>query len=127
MHKAIVVIRHCALRAPTVFFLVRIKTIRTKNTVMENSKPGTGGFVPDRRLRADGFSSAQHRNSAITGSPIYAGTYKTPMSARIYKVYPPIRTFKARGGPTLWILTPGSANIRVRRRIKYSNKPEVSA
>ena len=31
----------CALRAPTVF-LVRIETIRTKNTVMVNSKYGVG-------------------------------------------------------------------------------------
>jgi len=32
---------HCALRAPTVF-LVRIKTIRTKNTVMGKSESGLG-------------------------------------------------------------------------------------
>jgi len=31
---------HCALRAPTVF-LVRINTIRTKNTVMDKSNNGS--------------------------------------------------------------------------------------
>jgi hypothetical protein len=31
----------CALRAPTVF-LVRIRTIRTENTVMDKSKGGLG-------------------------------------------------------------------------------------
>jgi hypothetical protein len=34
----------CALRAPTVF-LVRIKTIRTKNTVMDKSNNGLGLFL----------------------------------------------------------------------------------
>jgi len=65
----------CALRAPTVF-LVRIITIRTKNTVMDKTK-STWSLIQNRRLRtngfiiraqstigADGFSSAQGRNSA---------------------------------------------------------------
>jgi hypothetical protein len=37
----------CALRAPTVFF-VRIKNIRTKNTVMDKSKIGVGCFCQNR-------------------------------------------------------------------------------
>jgi hypothetical protein len=73
--------RLCALRAPTVF-LVRIKTIRTKNTVMDKTRSALG-FIQDRRsrtngfiirtqatIRADGFSSAQFRNSATMGSAI---------------------------------------------------------
>ncbi|MEK7362029.1 MAG: hypothetical protein AAB133_08130 [Pseudomonadota bacterium] len=71
----------CALRAPTVF-LVRIQTIRTKNTVMDKTKP-TWGFIQDRRLRtdgfiiraqstirADGFSSAQNHNFAVARDAI---------------------------------------------------------
>jgi len=54
-------------------FLVRIKTIRTKNTVMVNSKYGVGFLykIADgarmvfirapSAIRADGFSSAQNR------------------------------------------------------------------
>jgi len=73
--------RLCALRAPTVF-LVRIKTIRTKNTVMDKIRTVLG-FIQDHRLRtdgfiirtqsmirADGFSSAQHRNPAAKGGAI---------------------------------------------------------
>jgi len=53
------------------------KHIGTENTVMVNTKTRRGGFIQDRRLRtdvlfiraqstirADGFSSAQYRNSA---------------------------------------------------------------
>jgi hypothetical protein len=56
----------CALRAPTAF-LVRINTIRTKNAVMFKGKDGLG-LYRDRRLRADGFSSARNRRPARTGS-----------------------------------------------------------
>jgi hypothetical protein len=59
-------------------FSVRIKTIRTENTVLDKSQGDSGfAFIQDRRLRtdgfiiraqatirADGFSSAQNRNAA---------------------------------------------------------------
>jgi len=46
--------RPCALRAPTVF-LVRIETIRTKNTVMDKSKDGLEvAFVQDRNSATTG-------------------------------------------------------------------------
>src|SRR5450830_254633 len=58
---------HCALRAPTVF-LVRIKTIRTKNTVMDKSNSGLElvlyKIVDCVRMC---FSSARNRRSARTG------------------------------------------------------------
>jgi hypothetical protein len=56
------------LRAPRAnrVFGTDMKRIRTKDTVMDKSKGGLGWFfLQDRRLRADGFSSAQQRNSAI--------------------------------------------------------------
>src|SRR5450759_3084766 len=80
--------RICALRAPTVF-CVRIKTIRTQNTVMDKSKDSAGvlykiadcvrtAFRPcaigDPRGR---FSSAQNRNSATTGA-----RFKSPRITR---------------------------------------------
>jgi hypothetical protein len=68
---------HCALRAPT-FLSVRIKTIRTEKTVTEQNKDSAGFFTrspiaygrfffrAQSAIRADGFSSAQQRNSATT-------------------------------------------------------------
>jgi hypothetical protein len=56
------------LRAPRAnrVFGTDMKRIRTKDTVMDKSRGGLGWFfLQDRRLRADGFSSAQQRNSAI--------------------------------------------------------------
>jgi len=63
----------CALRAPTTFS-GRIKDIRPENAVIVNTKRSAGGVIQDRRwrmdgffirapsaIRADGFSSAQHR------------------------------------------------------------------
>jgi hypothetical protein len=48
--------------------LVRIKTIRTKNTVLDKSKRQFGVvFIDDRRLCTDGFSSVHKRRSARTG------------------------------------------------------------
>jgi hypothetical protein len=61
-------IGHCALRAPTVF-LVRIETIRTKNTVMDKNKDGLGLFsykIVD--CARTGFSSVRNRGSARTAS-----------------------------------------------------------
>jgi hypothetical protein len=58
---------HCALRAPTVF-LVRIKTIRTKNTVMDKSNSGLELVlykIADCVRMC--FSSARNRRSARTG------------------------------------------------------------
>jgi hypothetical protein len=52
------------------------RRIRTKSTVMDKSNSGLAvAFIQDRRLRADGFSSAQHRNSATMEGAIYAATY----------------------------------------------------
>jgi hypothetical protein len=51
---------HCALRAPTMF-LVRIKAIRTKNTVIDKNK-GSAGVLP--KIADCGrmcFSSAHNR------------------------------------------------------------------
>jgi len=50
---------HCALRAPTMIS-ARIKTIRAEITVMQLLRNNC-------HIRADGFSSAQFRNSATTG------------------------------------------------------------
>jgi hypothetical protein len=48
-----------AARANRVFCTDK-KRIRTENTVMFKSNNGLGvAVIPDRRLRADGFSSAQ--------------------------------------------------------------------
>jgi len=58
---------HCALLAPTVF-LVRIKTIRTKNTVMDKSNSGLELVlykIADCVRMC--FSSARNRRSARTG------------------------------------------------------------
>jgi len=58
--------RICALRAPTVF-LVRINSIRTKNTVMDKSLGDLGlplSKIPDCARMA--FSSVRKRGSAPT-------------------------------------------------------------
>jgi hypothetical protein len=70
---------NCALRAPTARS-ARIRDIRTENAVTVNNKGGAGVLLPDHRLRpdgsfiraqsvirADGFSSAQHRRSVHRG------------------------------------------------------------
>jgi len=75
---------HCALARANRVFGTDEKRIRTENTVMDKSKNGLGlGFIQDRRLRADvlfiraqstiradGSSSAQHRNSATEGRAV---------------------------------------------------------
>jgi len=72
--------RPCALRAPTVFS-VRIKSASAQKTRFWIKTRTARGFIQDCRLRADvlfiraqsairadGFSSAQHRNSATRGA-----------------------------------------------------------
>src|SRR3990167_5959465 len=73
---------HCALARANRVFCTDKKHIRTENAVMDKSKSGLGGFLkkvgrlrrvvffprPKPTIRADGFSSAQHRNSATTGT-----------------------------------------------------------
>jgi len=59
------------LRAPRAnrVFCTDKNRIRTENTVLVKSKTGLGLlFIQDRRLRADGFSSAQHPNTATMAS-----------------------------------------------------------
>jgi hypothetical protein len=72
------------------------KRIRAENTVMNKSNNAPGlGFIQDRRLRADvlfiraqsairadGFSSAQHRNSAIAEGAIPGATHGDMKCAR---------------------------------------------
>jgi len=57
-----------ATRANRVFGTDK-KRIRAENTVMVKSKNGAG-FHTRSSIRADGFSSAQNRNSAATGGAV---------------------------------------------------------
>jgi len=57
--------RTCALRAPTVFS-VRIKDIRTENTVTVNNKDGAGFLYKIFDCVRMAFSSVRNRRSART-------------------------------------------------------------
>ncbi len=61
-------IRETALRATRAnrIFCTDEKHIRTENAVLINTKYGLG-FYPRSTIRADGFSSAQERNSETMG------------------------------------------------------------
>ena len=99
------------------------KHIRKENTVLVNTSHDAGVF----HKIADCARMAFHLCAIDDPRGRDAGRASTIAAAcRIYKVYPPIRTFKARSGLGLWPVARGSARIRL-RRLENTNMPEVSA
>ena len=89
---------HCALRAPTMFS-VRMKSASVRKTRLLGKAKAAAVFSSKIATCARMcFSSVRNRRSARTGrrprKPDRCSLTQAP--APIYKVYPPIRTFRAR-------------------------------